>query len=318
MRSTRLGFLSLSLAALVACGSSADDVTCGDNCEDAGGGAQGAGSPGGGTSDGAGSANGGGNEGGGGAESGDWTPLITADWDLGPGSEDTSDVHRLVLDRDIYIGGIRPIAPQGTHHTVLAIGNLQAGNYLYASGVGTNAITFPPGVGLKLSQGQELVLQLHLFNPSPDPISGLSGIEVIEVDAADVEEEAEIFLPGPINFDIPPNAEYTAEGTCNISAPQKIFAVFPHMHQLGTHFRTTLNIGGEAQVLHDEDYTFDHQAFLSFDPITLNPGDSVKTECTWVNTTPSSVGWGESSTSEMCFSIMFRYPRQPDAGFCGF
>lgn len=307
---------SLCFAALLGCDGSSDDQTCDTACKEDGGGPEGANAPtGGGTSDGG---AGGGNEGGGGAESANWTAIITADWELGPGSEDTSDVHSVTLDRDIYIGGIRPIAPQGTHHTVLALGNLTAGNYLYASGVGTNAVMFPPGVGLKLSQGDELVLQLHLFNPSPNPLSGVSGIEIIEVPEAEVEQEAEIFLPGPLSFQIPPNSEYSASGTCDIGTTQNIFAVFPHMHQLGTHFKTTLNIAGREQILHDEDYTFEHQAFLSFDPITLNPGDSIETECTWTNTTASSVSWGESSTSEMCFSIMYRYPKQQDAGFCGF
>ena len=50
--------------------------------------------------------------------------------------------------------------------------------------------------------------------------------------------------------------------------------------------------------------------------ITLNPGDTIDTECTWNNTTPLTIGWGESSTTEMCFSILYRYPAQADQGFC--
>ena len=72
-----------------------------------------------------------------------------------------------------------------------------------------------------------------------------------------------------------------------------------------------------GQVLHDDEYAFDHQAFIPFEPITLEPGDKVTTECTWKNTTTQTVTWDESSTSEMCFSILYRYPAQGSgAGLC--
>lgn len=255
---------------------------------------------------------------GGGGSSAEWTPIITANWQLDPGSEKTSDLHTLTVEKDIYIGAIRPIAPVGTHHTVLAKGNLGAGNIIYASGVGTNALVFPEGVGLKLAAGETLVLQLHLFNTSSEILTGLSGIEIIEVDPSAIKDEADLFLPGPFNFTIPPNQEYKHSGTCTANTKQNIFAIFPHMHQLGTHFKTTLNVGGKEQVLHDDSYSFDHQAFLSFQPIPLEPGDSITTECTWKNSTAQTIGWGESSTTEMCFSILYRYPAQNEGGngFC--
>ncbi len=300
----------LSSLALAACG---DDTATG-------GGAQGGGSSDGGSSDGgngptAGSSQGGSGEGGG--ANAQWTTLVTGDWSLPPGGEITSDLHTVELDHDIFVGAIRPISPQGTHHTVLAIGSFQAGNILYASGVDTNALEFPPGVGLRLRAGDDIVLQLHVFNPSQEAISGTSGIEVVEIAPEDVEQEADIFLPGPFNLQIPPNQTSTKTGTCLIEAEQNVFAVFPHMHQLGSHFKTTLTVGGVSSVLHDGDYDFNHQAFIPFDPIALSPGDTITTECTWNNPTSQTISWGESSTTEMCFSIMYRYPAQDDGGFCG-
>jgi hypothetical protein len=244
-----------------------------------------------------------------------WTPIITAEWQLDPLSENTSDVHSEALTRDIFVGGIRPIAPLGTHHTVLALNGLDAGQIIYASGVGTNAIMFPPGVGLRLSAGETLILQLHLFNTSTDILTGTSGIEVVEIAPEDIVDEANLFLPGPLDFSIPPNQSYTHSGTCTINAAQNLFAIFPHMHQLGTHFTATLTVGGNTQTLHDGDYAFGDQAFIPFDPIAVQPGDSVTTTCTWNNNTTQTVGWGESSTTEMCFAILYRYPAQPSSGF---
>jgi len=93
-----------------------------------------------------------------------------------------------------------------------------------------------------------------------------------------------------------------------VTKPQTLFAVFPHMHQLGTHIKTTVTAGGVAR-------EFDHQAFIPFEPIQIAAGDTITTECTWNNTTAAPVTYGESSTTEMCYSIMYRYPDDDDE-FC--
>lgn len=253
----------------------------------------------------------------GGLDGGDWTTLITGEWQLPAGGEITSDVHLLVLDEDVFVGAIRPISPVGTHHTVLALGDNGFGNIIYASGVGTNAIVFPEGVGLKLSAGETLALQLHVFNTSGDMLAGTSGIEIIEVAPDDVEHEADLYLPGPLNLNIAPQQTTTHTGTCTVNTTQNFFAVFPHMHQLGTHFKTTFTVDGTPNVIHDAEYEFDHQAFISFETVTLQPGDSITSECTWENLTEDTVSWGESSTSEMCFSILYRYPAQGGEAVCG-
>ncbi len=264
---------------------------------------------------------GGGTAGAGGAGGGDalaWQTLITADWELEPFSEDTSDIHAIVIDRDIYVGAIRPISPKGTHHTLLSLEELGAANIIYGSGVGTNALTFPPGVGLKLEAGTTLLLELHLLNTSGEILTGTSGIEIVEVAPADVQHEADVLLPGPLSFQIPPNETHSETGTCTVQSTQSFFAILPHMHQLGRHLKTTLTIAGEQQVLHDGDYEFQHQPFLAFEPVTLQAGDSITTECTWNNTSQASIGWGPSSNDEMCFSILYRFPKVVDVGggFC--
>ncbi len=242
-----------------------------------------------------------------------WTPLITGSWSLAAHTEDTNDLHVMAVNRDIYVGGIRPISPLGTHHTVL-FRNGPSG-ILFASGLGTGEVVFPPGVGLKLSPGDNLALQLHIFNAGDVQLSGTSGIEILEIAAADVVHEADIFLPGPTNISLDPGLTTTIGSTCTLSDAQTVFALFPHMHQLGTHFKTTLTQGGTAIALHDAPYAFENQSFTSFAPISLAAGDTIRTECTWVNTTGAQVGYGESSNSEMCYSILYRWPALSDP-FC--
>jgi hypothetical protein len=302
MNRARLGQLCVAIL-LVACSNDVNEGTGGPGA--GGSGASGAAGPAT-TSTGA------------GGTQGQWETIITADWQLGPGSENTNDYHTQLIDEDIYVGAIRPIAPVGTHHTVLAMGDLGAGHIIYASGVDTDELHFPPGIGMRLPAGQQLVLQLHIFNASGQPLSGTSGIEVLRMDPADLEEEANVFLPGPTGFQIPPNSEHTDTGTCTVQQAMTAFAVLPHMHQLGSHLKTTLTLDGQDQVIHDGPYDFEHQVFTTFEPIALSPGDTITTECTWNNTTMGTVGWGESSLTEMCFSILYRYPALSDGGPFGF
>ena len=244
---------------------------------------------------------------------GQWSELIAKTWTLQPNSENENDIQVLTLDRDIFVGGIRPIDPPGTHHTLLFRG-LTATNAIYASGVGTGELMFPPGKGMKLTQGTTIGVQLHIYNTGDEVLTGLSGIEVLEVDGATIDEEVDVFLPGPENLDIPTGVS-TTSGTCTVQGTQHLFALFPHMHQYGVHFKTTLTVGGVDQVLHDEAYTFEHQEVKTFTPITLTTGDKIKTDCTYNNTSGGTVGYGESSDTEMCYSILYRYPRQSQE-FC--
>jgi hypothetical protein len=243
-----------------------------------------------------------------------WQPLIAKSWTLAPGGERTSDLQIDTLDRDVTIGGIRPLSPLGTHHTLLFQGT-QGTNMIYASGVGTNELMFPNGKAMRIPAGTVLGLQLHIFNQTDMELTGTSGIEIFEVDPAAVTEEIDMFLPGPRDLELPPNQVTTVRGTCTVDAPYKLFALFPHMHQLGTHMKTTVTVAGTEHVLNDAPYDFEHQVVLAFDPIQVNPGDTITSECTWMNTTDQTVTYGESSTTEMCYSILYRFPRGRDE-FC--
>ena len=239
-----------------------------------------------------------------------WSTLLSKNWSLVPQGEKTSELAIETLSRDYYVAGIRPIAPVGTHHTLLFRG-LSGVNAIYASGIGTGELIFPEGKGLKFTAGTQLGLQLHIYNTTDETLTGLSGIEVLEVDAASITEEIDMFLPGPRDADlvIAPGVS-TKTGTCTVAAQQQVFALFPHMHQWGTHLKTTLTVGGVDQVLHDDMYDFEHQKVISFTPITLNPGDKIKSDCTYNNDTGANLTYGESSDTEMCYSLMYRYPKQ--------
>jgi hypothetical protein len=253
-----------------------------------------------------------------------WSMLAQKDWVLAPGDEYPDLCAKQQLTRDIYVSAIRPVHPKGTHHTFVALSDsgtgerctsaVSTGTMIYAAGVGSEGLNLPEGVALKLPAGKFLNLSLHLYNATTEELRGVSGIEIIEMDPTDVVYEASTFLAGPIGFQIPPGRT-TLKHECKVTQEINAFALFPHMHQLGTHLKTTVTIAGEPRVIHDGDYNFEEQRQIPLEVLRFVPGDTIATECTYENPTTRTVTFGESSDTEMCFSVLFRYPNAGSA-FC--
>jgi hypothetical protein len=259
------------------------------------------------------------------AGAGDWTDLVAGNWHLAPNSEGYFCATHTLTEKT-YVGGFKPINPVGTHHTVVSYGPANGAdsngapcsagtenpNWIYASGVGTGELILPDGVGVVLEAGQQVHVNLHLFNTSDAALDGRSGVQIMKLDPSKVTHEAELFLPGPLQFTIPKGQTYSVTGNCTIEQNQTIFALFPHMHQTGTHFKTEIvRAGAATETLWDAAYNFESQPFFNFTPVELKAGDKLATTCTWNNTTDANIGFGQSSKQEMCFSILMRYPRQP-------
>ncbi|HMJ54701.1 MAG TPA: hypothetical protein VK540_21615 [Polyangiaceae bacterium] len=248
-----------------------------------------------------------------------WTELVSGDWSLQPGTENPRWCQRYPIREDIYVSAIRPVHPPGTHHTTLSLVDdngstsctgsaFGGGGMIFAAGVGSATVQIPEGVAMKLPAGKALVLNLHVYNPGTAPLAGTSKIEIVRAKPEEVKSLADLMFAGPTTFSIPPQTQATIEDTCKLSDDQTAFALFPHMHQLGRHIKTTFTVAGTPMVVHDADYEFEEQDQLPVGPIELHQGDTVKTECTYDNMTGKAVTFGESSDTEMCFSIIYRYP----------
>jgi hypothetical protein len=254
--------------------------------------------------------------------------LIGRDWTIPPGEQ--YKCLGIQVERDLYISGFDNDNPLGEHHAVLTVtdqlgglGGTQLGEYdcdvltldlemLYASGVGEGALTLPEGVALKVEAGQFLHLNLHLFNTTPGELTGHSAIITSLVPPVPAELEAEMVFTGTFDVAIPPGETMTTGGGCTFQDDATLFAYWPHMHQHATHQTVTLDVGGESRVLHDEEFDFEHQVNYQLDPeIDVTAGDSIRVDCTYTNpSTTETITWGDSSTEEMCFTGLYRYPKQ--------
>ena len=249
-----------------------------------------------------------------------WTTIAARSWSLNVGDHDKYKCTRIQVPQDMYITGFRALSPIGTHHSVLTISTTATtlGDYdcsagsldfqmLYAAGVNTDDLLFPTNVAMKVSAGQYVNLNLHLFNASDNAESGSSGVLVKLVPAAQAASYtlADMTFSGTEHITIPSdNTPHTAAGGCNAPADWHVFTLWPHMHQLANH--QSLTIGG-ATVL-DTNYAFTEQRNYPMAEMLVPKGTPIRTTCTYVNNTGATVQFGDSSTDEMCFTGIYKYP----------
>lgn len=257
----------------------------------------------------------------------EWSRLVDGSWEI-PAATEFYKCARLTVQEDTYISGFKSIGPLGTHHTVLTVGapsgpdgitdcdaGTNANTMIFGSGIGESLFHFPAGVGVKIPAGQQLVLNLHLFNVSDAPITGTSGTDVQLTTAANIEFEAESVLMGKaIGLQVAPGPVEQV-GTCTMSQDFTLLTIAPHMHQLGSHMKVEALRGNSTEMLHDEAYDFYDQKLYELEPVSMSQGDKVRVTCGYNNTTGQMVGFGDSSEEEMCFAGMYRYPKAPSTAF---
>lgn len=252
-----------------------------------------------------------------------WQPLISRSWSLAPGQE-TYRCKRIQVPADQFITGYCSEGPQGTHHTVLTISDSapKLGDYdcsagtldkemLFAGGVATDDLLFPTGVAIKLGAQKYINVNLHLFNTTDNTLSGTSGIYIKTIPQADVVHEADMVFSGTFSINIPSdNTPHTAVGGCTAPTDWHVFTVWPHMHQIATRQKmtSTASVGGAEMVLLDDAYDFNEQKNYPMQETLIHQGDRIQTTCTYQNNTGATVNWGDSSTQEMCFTGMYKWP----------
>lgn len=259
-----------------------------------------------------------------------YTELIGRDWTIDPG--ETYKCIRIRVDHDMLINSFHAVAPVGTHHTVLTVSSSSsplgeydcaAGNLdlqmLFASGVGTDDLTFPDGVAMRVTAGQYINLNLHLFNTQPSgSLTGHSAIAIKTIDPSQLTDEAEMVFAGTGNISIPGGSTDQnpahAVGGCTFTRDATLLAYWPHMHQHAVHQKVTITpSGGSPIVVHDADYEFTNQKNYPLSPtMQVHNGDAISVDCSYTNPDPSAptITFGDSSLDEMCFTGLYRYPKQ--------
>jgi hypothetical protein len=233
------------------------------------------------------------------------------------------------VKQGVYLHEFVPVVPLGTHHTGLSVwpagsapdgvvecGPEVSGRQIFGSGIATKPYTLPDGVAMQIAAGDQLLLNLHLYNTSDKELVGRSGVRARSMPAQAVKQMAEMTLGGPLSLTIP-HGRSTQTGQCTFGHATTLFSVAPHMHQLGVHMKVVAERKSAGNVvLFDDEYSFESQQRYAVDFLQLQAGDVVHVECTYENTTPRTVPWGQSSNDEMCFVGLMGFPAMGGSYLC--
>jgi hypothetical protein len=268
----------------------------------------------------------------GGSDDGEgWEVLVAADWEVAKGTEQNYCLKK-TFDEDVTISSFEALAPPGTHHTVVTVGDPEGadggpdglttcGSYehhfrswIYESGSDDDPFILPEGFAAQIKAGEQLNLNFHILNATDEDMTGTTGTRIKRIDPADVTQYAKAMFMGKVSLSVPPG-ESTHTGVCEMPDDGiKIIAVQPHMHSHATHQKVIAksSIMGDKVIL-DEPFDFDSDMFFRMvEPeVPMARTDAVEVQCSYNNDTGDILPWGQSSwTEEMCFAAVYVYPAE--------
>ena len=235
--------------------------------------------------------------------------------------------YTMTLQSDVVVTGFTPTYGKGTHHILFAQTlALEPEGFsdcnvlfkttwapLFLGGIETTPLALPQGVGISLTKGTQILLQLHLLNSSSAPLTDSTGVTMeLAADPKAPFTPAGIFGMTDETITIPPNsAGFQQSMSCKTGKPLDVFAYFGHMHRIGTHMTLTRN---GSEMLVDQGWNFDVQP-TTLKNMTISPTDNLKLTCTYTNTSAKAVVYGESTYNEMC-AFVFYYTKYSGLDGC--
>jgi len=188
---------------------------------------------------------------------------------------------------------------------------------IFLAGNGPSELQFDEGVGHIIAAGDQLVLQMHLFNATDAPVQ-----EPVEIrmhkSKSPHPTPVTPWAIGSSQIQIPARTAGQAQNVCTQHEPVEVLAVFPHMHQLGS--KMTIEVGKSLDAMRPlyarDPFNFDDQRMEKM-KLKLEAGDMLRVTCDYkTNSQDTMVGFGESSNDEMCFFVGFALGEAPAQADC--
>jgi hypothetical protein len=234
-------------------------------------------------------------------------------------------------DEDLFVNRVDIAMRSGSHHLILygltddvpavlrpepnVIRDIRDpdGNYLFqnllvtqyhqfVSGTQWPLMTyhFPPGVALRIPSGSGFDLNPHNVNRTGEVRQGEVYVNLHTVESAQVEHVAELLNMNNVDFSLPPNTVTTVSKTFGTDERIRIFQLFSHAHEHMTEFKVFIDGGPRSGELVYIAYDWAHPPILELDPpLVLEPGQGLRLETTYNNTSNRTLRFGLLSVDEM-------------------
>jgi hypothetical protein len=179
--------------------------------------------------------------------------------------------------------------------------------------VGGCAVEFGDDMGLQLPSTGTIMVQWHHYNNTPAMVTDGSKVQICTLPANGRPHVGGLTWLGTENIEVPGGQKGQAVGTCENDEQEDItiVAFWPHMHEIGVHMKSEVMKAGESSwtTVFDKPFQFNYQVHYMQKPqLVLKPGDQIRSTCSFMNTTPGHVSFGQSTKQEMCYQFAFSYP----------
>lgn len=177
-------------------------------------------------------------------------------------------------------------------------------------GNGRPSSALPEGVAFRLKKGSGVMLNVHYINTGFTDIDGEAVVDLELAPPDPSRKIASLFVNLNMGFEVAPLAQSSSTIECVAESELQIIMMSNHMHELGTSASTELvRAGGSpTEMLHeDPTWSFDMQFNPNYThwpataPLTIHPGDTIRTTCNWTNPGAEAVQFPR----EMCLGVGF-------------
>ena len=227
---------------------------------------------------------------------------------------------------EVDVGGFRSWMTVGaSHHFITfhttaggADGSLVAcpfgsGDWVYATSKAGMIIgmDIPPGVGLPFQAGSQLIMNMHLINTGDAPVKPVVKLNVLYAKNV-MQKAASVFsLLANAQISVPPGGSQTVRGSCSVPAGSNFFLWTTHSHKFTTEDNVDYVSGGQTtNIVHTTDWENPGtHIWTAPNFLTTKAGDSFNYSCSYKNTLPMTLTFGETAAyNEMCLAIGYYFP----------
>lgn len=248
--------------------------------------------------------------------------------EVAPGKEVLLCTYLKPLDKELMIKSFTMHQTPGGHHAALfsvispqasgtnpcadpetAAGGAEMANWRPVA-AGVDDTHLPPGVGLRIPAGKQLMMQSHFVNAGAEVMVSESAINLTSYDGTPAQV-ADYLVLNELNSVNLPRGESSMDRECVQSHDVNIISMLGHLHQYGILLRVELEaLDGtwnelyketDGKLLRERPPT---RVFPPEAPMVVKAGQKWRYTCGWNNTTDHEIKWPE----EMCATFMMYYP----------
>jgi len=247
--------------------------------------------------------------------------IETPAYSLTPGEDKRYFCYSTRVDQDAMVTGVDPVYGKATHHLgvfattadepdgVFDCPELLKDTWmpLYVGGIAGGSLALPTGTAYHFAKGAQILVQVHLVNVTTSPVSDRVFV-FLPTTSDTTSKPAGAFFLSNQSFSIPAHAmSYDAAMDCMVGKDMDVFALLPHMHQLGRHITLSKATMPTYDVLFDSAWSFENEPTVP-KSFMLASSDSLHLDCAFVNPGAMPVNYGQQYSDEMCTFFVYYTP----------